>query len=108
MPRKANAPLLESQKNVVFRIVQTMGFDPGDFEWQVATVPGGYSVDKLVHRAHERLLLLCLTSSRTSILTSQGSQKIGEVYFSPGPEHMRLARQRALDGTDSFVTLSCG
>jgi hypothetical protein len=50
MADRAKVPLLESQKNLVFRVVEAAGFDPNDFEWQIRPVaPSGHTVDVLTH-----------------------------------------------------------
>ncbi len=91
MPIRADVPLLPSQKNDVFRIVENAGFDPGDFEWQVASVPGPHTVDALVHRAHDEFSFafdINIARNR-SLVPELEPDRIS--YFSPGAEVIREA-----------------
>jgi hypothetical protein len=52
MPKlTAQTPILTTQRNAVFHLIQGHKFDPGDFEWQVAASPirPGDTIDYLVH-----------------------------------------------------------
>lgn len=51
----AKLPLLKSQKNDVFRVVELRGFHPADFEWVVMESPLGdrVTIDVLRHKASQ-------------------------------------------------------
>ncbi|HEY5476888.1 MAG TPA: hypothetical protein VIK11_09240 [Tepidiformaceae bacterium] len=90
MANRANVPLLESQKNDVFQLVRRYGFDPGQFEWHVTTVPGGYTVDRLDHRSpRDYFFAFDIIPNRDSYLA--GLEDDRKSYFSPGPEQARAA-----------------
>ena len=89
-PNKANTPILDSQKNDVFRLVRDHGFDPGDFQWQVAASAArpGDTVDQLAHVASGDRGFAFAFEFNTNRLTPYDNDRIS--MFSPGPEHFRV------------------
>lgn len=77
--KKADRPLLERQKNDVFRFVMSRGFDPGDFRWQLAISPATppATVDQLVHTASEYFFVFDLAPRQWETDPDRAS------YFSP-------------------------
>jgi hypothetical protein len=89
MRSKAQVALRETQKNDVFRLVVNQGFDPSDFEWDVATTGFvEHTIDRIVHRPSGGSFFFAFDIIPGSAFgPSLEGDRLG--IFSPGPEHMQ-------------------
>lgn len=74
-----------SQRNAVFRAVESFGFDPGDFEWQVAASPirPNDTIDSLVHLSSGYHFAFEYNTNRYDPADRMS-------LFSPGPDSPRV------------------
>jgi hypothetical protein len=99
----ADLPLLNSQRNEVYRLIERFGLQPGDFEWSVRPSPegDGVTVDVLVHSSTGYSFIF--DTNRRRVDLGIGGDRLS--FLNPGPEHPHVRSEDfGWEGQrDSFV-----
>ena len=84
----ADHPLLPTQKNDVYRLIEGKGLFPGDFDWQVIeSAQDRATVERLLHRGTGYFFIFDTNRSGSYAIDLEGDRLS---YLYPGPEHPRV------------------